>query len=117
MDGCWSGLMGVFGTTSHMCNMISSPSAKGLPLLIAKRGPGPCVGEVWESRLTLLHASCCGNLSQNTKSVYEGSHLECHKVEAKYLDISGTKALRVRVLGLGGSGSIKVFNWAFFFVM
>ena len=66
-------LMGVFGTsssiTSHMCNMISSPSAKGLPLLIAKRGPGPCVGEVWESRLTLLHASCCGNLSQNTKFV------------------------------------------------
>ena len=63
------GVMGVFGKTSHMCNMISSPSAKGLPLLIAKRGPGPCVGEVWESRLTLLHASCCGNLSQNTKFV------------------------------------------------
>ena len=54
------GLMGVFGTTSHMCNMISSPSAKGLPLLIAKHGP--CVGP-------LLHAFCCGNLSQNTKFV------------------------------------------------
>ena len=51
--------------TSHMCNMIST-SAKGLPLLISKHGP--CVGP-------LLHASCCGNLSQNAKFVYDGSHL------------------------------------------
>ena len=90
-----------------MCNMIST-SAKGLPLLISKHGP--CVGP-------LLHASCCGNLSQNAKFVYDGTHRQCHKVEAKDLDISGTKAFGVRVLGLGGSGSIKVFNWAFFFVM
>ena len=81
------GLMGVFGTTSHMCNMISSPSAKGLPLLIAKHGP--CVGP-------LLHASW---VKIPTK------YKMCVWWESSIVSQSGGKILgHFRNKGFGGKG-------------